>query len=136
MLDEWLPGWRVSSLKVDAQGHDLGILTAAGASRLRRIDEISMEVLHDDCDGLYEGQPNCTAVMRQMDHLGFLPRGDFRCAEKRHFTQGSGCEANVLLDGKERRPPIVSIMAREERVGHGRAHGHAGRSRGRERGRS
>ena len=97
VLDEWLPGWRVTRLKVDAQGSDLSVLASAGASALRRVDEVSMETLHDDCDGIYVGQPNCTATLAKMDALGFRPTGRFRCDQKRHFTQGSGCEANVLF---------------------------------------
>ena len=40
VLTEWLPGWRVSKLKIDAQGSDLGVLSAAGADLLRRVDEV------------------------------------------------------------------------------------------------
>lgn len=101
VLDEWLAGWQVARLKIDAQGADLALLAAAGAPLLRRVDEVSLEVLHDSCDGLYEGQPNCTTVLHAMHALGFGPaeRGmrRFHCAERRAFTQGSGCEANVLF---------------------------------------
>lgn len=94
VLGEWLPGWRVARLKIDAQGSDLSVLEAAGTTLLRRVDEISMETLNDACDGIYENQPNCTSVVQAMSSLGFAPM-DFECSNKRHFTQGSGCEANV-----------------------------------------
>ena len=100
VLGEWLPGWRVAKLKIDAQGSDLGVLMAAGASLLRRVNEVSMETLHDSCDGIYDQQPNCSTIVREMDALGFLPQRGFRCSAQRFFTQGSGCEANVLFNNK------------------------------------
>ena len=95
VLDEWLRGWRVSHLKIDAQGSDLSVLVGAGAGVLSRVDAVSLETLHDECDGIYEAQPNCTTVVSTMVTLGFVPSNHFSCRERRHFTQGSGCEANV-----------------------------------------
>ena len=96
VLESWLPGWQVARLKIDAQGVDLSLLTAAGASLLRRVTEVSLETKSDHCDGLYEGQPNCSTVVRSLAELGFHP-GRFQCDDPRAFTQGSGCEANVLF---------------------------------------
>jgi hypothetical protein len=84
-------------MKIDAQGHDLSVLAGAGAELLRGVDEVSMETLHDECDGIYDEQPNCSATVLRMATLGFRPSGRFRCDQSRHFTQGSGCEANVLF---------------------------------------
>ena len=98
VLSEWLPGWRIAKLKIDAQGSDLGVLAAAGKELLRRVDEVSMEALSDDCDGLYEGQPNCSTIVRSMGTLGFRAQGAFRCGDPRFFRQGSGCEANAVFD--------------------------------------
>lgn len=95
VLEEWLWGWQVSRLKIDAQGSDLSVLSGAGARVLRRVNEVSLEVLNDECDGIYEGQPNCSTVVGDMEALGFRPTSSFRCLQKLHFTQGSGCEANV-----------------------------------------
>jgi FkbM family methyltransferase len=116
VLGEWLPGWRVAKLKIDAQGSDLGVLMAAGASLLRRVDEVSMETLHDSCDGIYESQPNCSTVVREMDGLGFVPQRGFRCSAGRFFTQGSGCEANVVFNNK-----AVDLLGRPASTGGGAA---------------
>jgi len=97
VLDDWLAGWSVTRLKIDAQGADLSLLAAAGAGLLRRVAEVSLETLHDSCDGLYDGQPNCTTTLSSLRTLGFEPTGEFSCDEGRHFHQGSGCEANVLF---------------------------------------
>ena len=95
VLGDWLPHWRVTRLKIDAQGSDLAVLAAAGAEQLARVGEISLETLRDSCDGLYDGQPNCSTVVSTMAHLGFATR--FDCNNARAFTQGSGCEANFVF---------------------------------------
>ena len=180
VLGEWLPGWRVAKLKIDAQGSDLGVLAAAGAGLLSRVDEISMEALSDDCDGLCtptgslqtprappypraanlshlafargrarlcllfssatspradEGQPNCSTIVREMGTLGFVPHGNFRCADPRQFTQGSGCEANARFDNKAvvGRPPVdeeAATWANPRAKGRGRGRGGRGAHRG------
>ena len=60
-----------------------------------------MEVLNDECDGIYDGQPNCSTVVEAMRVIGFSSNRE--CGEKRSFTQGSGCEGNFVftrgLDG-------------------------------------
>lgn len=104
VLEDWLRGWRVTRLKIDAQGSDLSVLAGAGARVLRDVGEVSLEALHDDCDGIYEGQPNCTTIVAGMATLGFHP-ANFRCDQKRYFTQGSGCEANVNFRNAGAPPP-------------------------------
>lgn len=117
ILRDWLPGWHVKRLKIDAQGSDMGVLAAAGTPQLRRIGEVAMETLNDDCDSLYEGQPNCSTVLRSMYSLGFAPDGGFSCSKKSAFTQGSGCEANVLFHNVRWPviPPATNPPAGEER---------------------
>ena len=95
VLGEWLAGWRVERLKIDAQGADLAVLDAAGEAQLARVGEVSMETLSDTCDALYASQPNCTVTLREMRRLGFVT--SHRCDDRRAFTQGSGCEANVVF---------------------------------------
>jgi FkbM family methyltransferase len=127
VLGEWLAGWHVTRLKIDAQGSDLSVLAAAGAPLLRRVGEISMETLHDSCDGIYESQPNCSTVVGAMARLGFSPR-DFQCTRQSAFTQGSGCEANVNFyntleppaEMRDRRPELTALGRQR---GAGRHHG-------------
>ena len=114
VLVEWLAGWPVARLKIDAQGADLSLLAAAGAGLLRRVAEVSLETLRDSCDGIYDNQPNCTTTVDALHVLGFEPLGAFRCDEPRHFTQGSGCEANVLFRNRLA-PPAAPSMARAAR---------------------
>lgn len=114
VLGEWLRDWRVARLKIDAQGMDLSVLAATGTELMRRVDEVSLETLNDDCDGIYEAQPNCSTVVRKMATLGFRPTGGFRCDARRYFTQGSGCEANVDFrnDAAEGASSMPSIRRR------------------------
>tara|TARA_B110001452_G_scaffold82847_1_gene67772 strand:+ start:796 stop:1698 length:903 start_codon:yes stop_codon:yes gene_type:complete len=101
VLGEWLAGWPVYRMKIDAQGHDLAVIRTAGEEQLARVREVSMEVLNDECDGIYDGQPNCSTVVEAMRAVGFSSNRE--CGEKRSFTQGSGCEGNFVftrgLDG-------------------------------------
>ena len=101
VLGEWLAGWPVYRMKIDAQGHDLAVVRTAGEGQLARVREVSMEVLNDECDGIYDGQENCSTVVEAMRGLGF--RSSRACAAKGSFTQGSGCEGNFVftrgLDG-------------------------------------
>ena len=101
VLGEWLAGWPVYRMKIDAQGHDLAVVRTAGEEQLARVREVSMEVLNDECDGIYDGQENCSTVVEAMRGLGF--RSSRECAVKGSFTQGSGCEGNFVftrgLDG-------------------------------------
>ena len=53
-----------------------------------------MELVHDSCDPIYDGQPNCTALSLAMAGMGFVTRQS--CADATHFGQ-NGCEANFLF---------------------------------------
>ena len=134
VLREWLPGWEVSRMKVDAQGHDLAVIEMAGREQLARIREISMEVLSDGCDGLYDGQPNCTAIVDGMRRAGF--RSSRSCADRGAFHQGSGCEGNFVferLDAASAAPTgggAAKGRGRPRRGG-GRGGGRGGRAVGR-----
>mgnify|MGYP002008632346 FL=1 len=106
VLGQWLPGWRVKRLKIDAQGADLAVLTGAG-SELNRVDEVSMETLNDDCDGMYDGQPNCSTVVATMSRLGYLTRkncSDPKTWQSRQGLQRPGCEHDFLFYRPDRRP--------------------------------
>ena len=93
VLGEWLAGWRVASMKIDAQGSDLAILSAAPRALLRRVEQISLEVLRDSCDGVYAGQPTCAQVVRTMRDLGFA--NSSACERSAEFA---GCEANFVFE--------------------------------------
>ena len=121
VIEEWLRGWRVSQLKIDAQGSDLSVLAGAGAGVLRAVDEVGMETLHDDCDGIYEDQPNCTTIVAGMAALGFHTTGSFRCEKRGYFSQGSGCEANVIFRNAAAPPPPVAATTRGARRAKSRA---------------
>lgn len=87
----------VEVVKIDAQGMDLEVVRSAGKRRalLRRV---VLEVVSDDCDVLYEGQPRCSDLVREMAALDFLPATPLRCApawpRKRHNAL---CEMDVLF---------------------------------------
>ena len=122
VLDEWLAGWDVARLKIDAQGVDLSLLSAAGAGLLRRVGEVSLETLRDTCDGLYDGQPNCSTTLSTLASLGFAPeRSSFRCDDPRFFTQGSGCEANLVFRNLAWPPPAPQPGSKGLRRGGGRS---------------
>ena len=74
---------------------DLDLLRDAGAAQLARVDEVSMETLNDGCDGIYDGQSNCSTVVATMRGLGFVTRSS--CNSSRSFGQGSGCEGNFVF---------------------------------------
>jgi hypothetical protein len=115
VLEGWLQGWNITRLKIDAQGADLSLLAATGTSLLRRVGEVSLETLHDTCDGIYEGQPNCTTVVRAMNILGFSTQ--FSCMDARLFRQGSGCEANFLFRNVAWPPPPPPVDRRRSATG-------------------
>ena len=96
VLGSWLPPEiPIRLLKIDAQGVDLDLLRDAGAAQLARVDEVSMETLNDGCDGIYDGQSNCSTVVATMRGLGFVTRSS--CNSSRSFGQGSGCEGNFVF---------------------------------------
>ena len=125
VLGEWLPGRRIARIKIDAQGSDLGVLAAAGAANLARVDGVTMEMLRDTCDALYEGQPNCSTVARAMVGLGF--RTARSCDDPSLWHQGAGCEANFLFENVDRPPSPPSPPA--GRAARGRGDAKAGGAR-------
>ena len=57
-----------------------------------------MEVISDDCDGLYQGQPKCSEVVARMASLGYATAGPVACRPHvRRSRQSSGCEIDVLF---------------------------------------
>ena len=118
VLGQWLPGWRVKRMKVDVQGADLAVLSAAG-SELQRVDEVSMEVLNDACDGMYDGQPNCSTIVRTMRSLGFLTLKSCSAPGTFHRFQGFGCERDFLFYRAERGPPGPAGRGARKRAGGG-----------------
>ena len=75
---EWIGPRRVDFVKVDAQGVDLSVMESA-RSRISQIERFQLEVIADDCDGLYTGQPKCSAVVARAAELGFAPATDVHC---------------------------------------------------------
>ena len=81
---------------------ELAVLLSAGPFLLQKVDSVLMEVLSDQCDGMYEGQPQCTAVVHGMRALGF--ESNVQCNSTAVFCEqvktakctlpGFGCEAN------------------------------------------
>lgn len=77
---------------------DLAILRSGGANVSHHVTRVSMEVIADDCDGLYIGQPKCTDVVAQMAELGYVPAGPVSCRPHLHRQrQNSACEIEVLF---------------------------------------
>ena len=105
-------------MKVDVQGADLAVLSAAG-SELQRVDEVSMEVLNDACDGMYDGQPNCSTIVRTMRSLGFLTLKSCSAPGTFHRFQGFGCERDFLFYRAERGPPGPAGRGARKRAGGG-----------------
>ena len=105
-------------MKVDVQGADLAVLSAAG-SELQRVDEVSMEVLNDACDGMYDGQPNCSTIVRTMRSLGFLTLKSCSAPGTFHRFQGFGCERDFLFYRAERGPPAPAARGARKRAGGG-----------------
>ena len=92
----------VEFVKVDAQGLDLDVLRSAAAN-IRMVRRFGLEVVVDDCNGLYVGQPKCSEVVRQAGELGFRPAAPFPCLprwprEAVALNQSSaGCEMEILF---------------------------------------
>lgn len=103
---ETLLGWvnrTVDFIKVDAQGLDLRAIQSA-YSRMSQVRSFALEVISDDCDGIYEGQPKCSDVLRDAAALGFKPATEMTClprfrrkAHNKHKASSFGCELNVLF---------------------------------------
>ena len=66
----------VEHLKLDVQGVDLALIQSVEPTLFRgRVERFSMEVVADDCNALYEGQPRCTEVLRYARSIGYVPYG-------------------------------------------------------------
>ena len=74
----------------------------SGGDLLANVVRFQLEVISDDCDGLYVGQPRCTAVLRRAAELGFKPVSPVFC-QPRVFRSKPvrrtawGCELEVLF---------------------------------------
>ena len=72
---EMLLGWLnrpVEFIKVDAQGLDLAVVQSAH-SRMSQVQSFQLEIVSDDCDSIYKGQPKCSEVLPIVAGLGFKP---------------------------------------------------------------
>mmetsp|Transcript_47385 Transcript_47385/g.101147 ORF Transcript_47385/g.101147 Transcript_47385/m.101147 type:complete len:249 (-) Transcript_47385:226-972(-) len=113
---EALLGWAarpVDFLKIDAQGLDTTIVASA-RGRLTQVRRFQLEVIADDCDSLYEGQPKCSEVLAQAAKLGFAPASTLRCRPEpqlrsKHWRKTAwGCELEIvfLANGVSMLPPL------------------------------
>jgi FkbM family methyltransferase len=105
VIRDWLNGFNVKHIKIDAQGFDLNVVKSAG-SMVDRIESIKMEVLCEGAARLYANQPTCKDVQREMIKLGFKP--EFNMA------QCSSCvETDVYFTRKPRSdlPPLESVKS-------------------------
>lgn len=107
----WI-GQPVEFLKVDAQGLDLAIVRSAPARLASQVRSFAMEVILDDCHGLYEGQPKCSTVLQETAALGFKPASNFSCVPRWRRKLGqkrtsAGCELDVLFVRPERDPRTI-----------------------------
>ena len=95
------PSRPIDFIKVDAQGLDMGVIESAGPL-LSRVRAFSVEVVSDICAPLYEGQPQCSEVMRRARALGFEPATPVHCRPKfgifpRWMKSAWVCELDVLF---------------------------------------
>ena len=95
------PSRPIDFIKVDAQGLDMGVIESAGPL-LSRVRAFSVEVVSDICVPLYEGQPQCSEVMRRARALGFEPATTVHCRPKfgifpRWMKSAWVCELDVLF---------------------------------------
>ena len=75
-----------------------------------------METLNDDCDGLYDGQPNCSTTVATMRSLGYLTLKS--CSDPRTWQSPRGvpgCEHDFLFYRPDRQPPEVADDRRSAR---------------------
>jgi FkbM family methyltransferase len=96
-LLSWISLPSVAFLKLDTQGLDLDVVRSGGAL-LGMVERISMEVVADDCNHLYAGQPNCTTIVSTMSQLGFEAAAPVPCSPR--FPRGSPnslCELEILF---------------------------------------
>jgi hypothetical protein len=92
MLD--LIGRPLDYLKIDSQGADLAILQSGGPQLASRVRLVSLEVVADECEPLYDGQPQCSQVVAAVRALGFEPISPVHC---RLAGDGSGLVPNSHL---------------------------------------
>ena len=98
VLGSWLAwrgagGWPISLLKIDAQGHDLAVFESAG-EHMGRIHQVTMEMVKDTCDRMYEGAPRCSEVVAKMEQYGYRADKDCQHAAFRgdHGFDATKCE--------------------------------------------
>lgn len=79
-----------------------------------------LEVISDDCDGLYHGQPKCTATIGALSALGFAPLTPILCRPanapraRRWRTTSWGCETNVVFSRRDAPPLPASLLQYHE----------------------
>ena len=91
-------------MQVDAQGMDLRVVESAG-DLLPNVRRFQLEVVADDCHGLYVGQPNCSTVVARAAQLGYAPASPVFCrpswrrgpAWSHWRTTAFGCEYEVVF---------------------------------------
>ena len=96
----------IELIKLDAQGADLEIVLSANASR-SLIRRVSLEVISEDCDVLYDGQPKCVEVVLKMAAIGFEPASPVNCKPRfaRSKKRPHLCEIDVLFLNTAAAPP-------------------------------
>lgn len=73
---------------------------------------IVLEVISDDCDGLYEDQPKCSATRAILGALGYAPLTPLFCTPSnaprtKHWRQTAwGCELDVVFS-RHSAPPLA-----------------------------
>jgi len=82
----------IELLKIDAQGLDLRLLNSlsnsvGGRGQLKRVRNVSLEVVRDGCPTLYQGQPGFQQVLVALSRLGFHSFGV--------GWKGGGCEGDA-----------------------------------------
>ena len=97
----WIGPRPVELVKVDVQGMDLRVIESAGYL-LPQVRRFQLEVISDDCHGLYVGQPKCSAVVARAAQLGFEPATPINCKPtfKRNAQITStafGCELELMF---------------------------------------
>lgn len=90
---------------------------------------MQLEVIANDCRGLYLGQPNCTEVVGTLGALGFKPASPVYCDPRlkmsrsvtHHWTGTAwGCELEVVFmrEDVDLLPPSIRRMHSVSRAGY------------------
>uniref|UniRef100_A0A7S0JIX5 Methyltransferase FkbM domain-containing protein n=1 Tax=Calcidiscus leptoporus TaxID=127549 RepID=A0A7S0JIX5_9EUKA len=101
-LLQWIGNERpIEFIKIDAQGMDLRVIESAG-SAISRVRRFQLEVISDDCHGLYVGQPRCSEVLLHAEKLGFSPAAEVFCKPRvprspKWRRTAWGCELEVVF---------------------------------------